>query len=148
MSDPPSVGAVRPPPTRRGGRSARLWARARRGVVGSADDLDAHAPGGALDLAGSRLKVVGIEIGELDRRDLADLITGHAPGGLAFGRRAALVDPGRLAEQVGRGRRLEDERERAVLEDRDLGGDDLTGLVGRLLVVRLREFDDVDAVRT
>ena len=36
----------------------------------------------------------------------------------------ALLEPGRLAQQHRRRRRLEDERERAVLEDRDLDGDD------------------------
>ena len=55
--------------------------------------------------------------------------------------------PGGLAQEVRRRRGLEDEGERAILEDRDLRGDDLAGLVRGLLVVRLRELDDVDAVR-
>ena len=82
------------------------------------------------------LDVVGVEVGHLDRRDLADLVARDAADRLALAAVArALVDPGRLAQQV-RGRRgLEDERERAVLEDRDLGRDDLAGLVGGLLVV-------------
>ena len=61
---------------------------------------------------------------------------------------AAPLHAGGLAEEVRGGRRLEDERERAVLEDRDLGRDDLARLVGGLLVVGLRELDDVDAVRS
>src|SRR6185436_15297131 len=113
-----------------------------------ADDLDTHAPGGAFDLAHRGVDVVGVEVGHLDARDLADLVAGHAPDGLAPGRHRALLYPGRLAQQVSRGRGLEDERERPVLEDRDLGRDDLAGLVGRLLVVGLGELDDVDAVRT
>ena len=40
----------------------------------------------------------------------------------------ALVEPGRLAQQHRRGRGLEDEREGAVLEDRDLDRDDRAAL--------------------
>ena len=94
------------------------------------------------------LDVVGVEVGHLDRGDLADLVAGHPTDGLALGVPGALLDAGGLAQQVRGGRGLEDERERAILEDRDLGRDDLARLVGRLLVVGLGEFDDVDAVRT
>src|SRR4029078_3342864 len=80
--------------------------------------------------------------------DLADLAARHATGGLATGRAGALLDAGGLAQEVGSGRPFEDEGEAAVLEDRDLGRDDLTCLGGGPLVVRLAELDDVDAVRT
>src|SRR3954469_19103705 len=72
------------------------------------------------------------------------------PAGLrggAAGEARALLVPGRLAEEIGGRRRLEDEGERSILEDRDLGGNDLAALVLGLLVVGLRELDDVDAVR-
>src|SRR6188768_3827402 len=79
-----------------------------------ADDLDAHAPGGALDLAHRALDVVGVEVGHLDAGDLADLVTGDPADAFALGCLRALLDAGCLAQQV-RGRRgLEDERERAV----------------------------------
>src|SRR4029077_13074614 len=107
------------------------------------DDLDAHAPGRALDLAGGGLDVGGVQVAYLDGRDLARLVAGHPADGLALGGAAPLLDAGRLAEQVGSGRGLEHERERAVLEDGDLGRDDLARLVGGLLVVGLRELDDV-----
>jgi hypothetical protein len=111
-----------------------------------ADDLDAHASGGAFDLGHGAVHVGGVEVRHLDRRDLADLVRVTFADGLAAGGGGALGDPGGLAEQV-RGRRgLEDEGERAILEDRDLGRDHLTDLVGRLLVVGLGELDDVDAV--
>src|SRR3954451_4126282 len=112
-----------------------------------ADDLDPHGSGGAFDLTHRGIDVVGVEIGHLDARDLAHLVAGHAPDGLALGRGRAELDSGGLAQEVGSRRRLEDERERAVLEDRDLGRDDLPGLVRGLLVVGLRELDDVDPVR-
>src|SRR3954453_18252953 len=112
-----------------------------------ADDLDPHGSGGAFDLTHRGVDVVGVEIGHLDARDLADLVAGHAPHGLALGGSRPELDSGGLAQEVGSRRRLEDERERAVLEDRDLGRDDLPGLVRGLLVVRLREFDNVDPVR-
>ena len=51
-----------------------------------------------------------------------------------------------LQQERGR-RRLGDERERPVLEDRDLGRDDLAPLALGLLVVGLAEVHDVDAVR-
>ena len=112
-----------------------------------ADDLDAHAPGGSLDDLHAGLDVVRVEVGHLLLGDLADLVAGHASGHRALRGRGAGGDPGGLAEEVGRRRGLEDERERAILEDRDLGRDDLARLVGGPLVVGLGELDDVDAVR-
>src|SRR5690349_4686009 len=82
-----------------------------------ADDLDAHRPCGALDHPGCGLEIVGWQVGHLDVGDVADLVAGHAPDGLALRGSRALVDAGSLAEQVRGGRSLEDERERAVLVD-------------------------------
>ena len=58
----------------------------------------------------------------------------------------ALVDPERLADQHGGGRRLGDERERAVLVDGDHDRDDGAGFALRLRVERLAELHDVDPV--
>jgi len=77
--------------------------------------VPSNLPHGGLD-------VVRVEVGELLAGDLSDLVAGHATGGLAARGRGALLDPGGLPEQVGGRRRLEDEREGAVLEDRDLCG--------------------------
>src|SRR5258705_4781353 len=118
-----------------------------QGACSLPDDVDTHAARCAFDLAGGGLDVVCVEVAHLDGRDLADLVLGDPPDRLALRRRGALLDAGRLTQEVGRRRRLEDERERAILEDRDLGRDHLAGLVGRPLVVRLGELDDVDAVR-
>ena len=54
---------------------------------------------------------------------------------------------GRRLEQLGGGRRLQDEREAAVLEHRDLDRDDRALLVRRARVVLLAEHHDVDARR-
>ena len=132
-----SVGSsVRPgaglPLSTRGGRAggavasgcdAPRW-RARAGCW-LAGDLDAHRAGGALDDARRGLEVDGVEVGHLDLGDLADLGAGDRADRLAAGGRRALLDARRLAQQVRGGRGLEDEREAAVLEDGDLGGDDL-----------------------
>src|SRR5690349_13662790 len=99
------------------------------------DHLDAHRARGALDDLHAGLDVVDVEVGQLDLRDLADLVTGDLAGRRALRRGRALVDAGGLAQEVRRGRGLEDEGERAILEDRDLRGDDLARLVGGLLVV-------------
>src|SRR4051812_42299246 len=127
-----------------------LWWLARRGDRASssrlARDVDAHGSGGAFNDLGGSVDVVGGEVGHLDRRDLANLVARHAADRLLLRGARALVDPGGLAEQVRGRRRLEDEGERAVLVDGDLGRDDLPGLVGGLLVVALGELDDVDAV--
>ena len=89
---------------------------------------------------------IGVEVGHLDLGDLADLAAGDLADRLAAGGLCALLDARCLAQQVRRGRRLEDEAEAAVLVDRDLGRDDLAALGLRLLVVALAELDDVDAV--
>src|SRR5207248_4429071 len=58
----------------------------------------------------------------------------------------ALVEPQRLLDQDGGGRRLRDEGEGAILEDSDLDRGDASVLVARLRVERLAELHDVDAV--
>ena len=60
---------------------------------------------------------------------------------------ATLLDARGLTDQERRRRRLGDEGERAVLEDRDLGRDHEPALVLGRGVVRLAEVHDVDAVR-
>ena len=67
---------------------------------------------------------------------------------VAVGLGGALVEPERLLDQHGGRRALRDEREGAVLEDRDLDGHDGALLRGRLGVERLDELHDVDAVLT
>src|SRR6202012_5691284 len=54
---------------------------------------------------------------------------------------------GGLLDQLGRGRRLGDELERPVFEDRDLDGDDVAPLGFGGSVVLLAEVHDVDTVR-
>ena len=80
--------------------------------------------------------------------DLAELIAGEVAdlGAVRLGR--ALVQADRLLDQHRGGRGLRDERERAVLEDRDLDGDDRAGVALRLRVERLAELRDVDAGAT
>jgi len=78
---------------------------------GQADDLDAHAAGGAVDQPHRSVDVVGVEVGHLDARDLADLVAGDPSDGFAAGCHRALLDARRLAEQVGRRRGLQDEGE-------------------------------------
>ena len=84
----------------------------------------------------------------LARCDFAQLSLADRADLLALLGAAAAVDAGGLAQHVAGGRRLEHEGEGAVLEDRDLGRDDLAGLRGGLLVVLLAELHDVDRVLT
>ena len=77
-----SVGRLPASPWR-GRRAAGVAPRPRAGRA-LADDLDAHAAGGALDLAGRGLDVVGVEVGHLDLGDLADLVAGDPADGLAL----------------------------------------------------------------
>ena len=62
------------------------------------------------------------------------------------GRLGRVLGPRGLLDQDRRRRGLGDERERAVLEDRDLDRDDAAVLVLRLGVERLAELHDVHAV--
>src|SRR5918996_497309 len=58
----------------------------------------------------------------------------------------ALLDPERLLDENRGGRRLRDEREGAILEDRDLDRGDAAVLLRRLRVEGLAELHDVDPV--
>src|SRR4051794_7142534 len=117
-------------------------------VICSALHREAHGAGGAPDLALGRLQVVGVEVGELGGGDLGDLGVGDRAGRLPARGRRPLVDAGRSPQENGSRRGLDDERERPVLEHRDLGGNDRAplGLGGR--VVLLAELHDVHAVGT
>src|SRR5512143_2425358 len=88
------------------------------------DDLQSHVAGRALDDLLGRLEVVGVEVGELRPGDLLDLLLGDLADLLLVRRPGPLGDPGRLLQEVGGRRGLDDEVERLVLEDRDEDGAD------------------------
>src|SRR5512139_3051739 len=111
------------------------------------DDLQSHVAGRALDDLLGRLDVVGVEVGELRPGDLLDLLLGDLADLFLVRRPRALGDPGRLLQEVGGRRRLDQEGEGLVLEDGNEDGDD--GALVHLLrpVVELPdEAHDVDAV--
>ena len=83
---------------------------------------------------------------ELDLGDRAQLRLGDPADLVPVRLGRALVEPERLLDQHGRRRRLRDEREGAVLEDRDLDRRDPAVLLRRLRVERLAELHDVDPV--
>ena len=92
--------------------------------------------------------VVRVEVGHLRLGDLPELRRGQRADLGLVRLRAALVDADGLLDQLRRRRRLGDERERPVLEDRDLDRDDVASLgLGRGVVLP-HEVHDVDAVRT
>src|SRR4051794_32855648 len=94
--------------------AARPYAGRRGSLVGP----DTHRAGGALDDLHGGVDVVGVEVGHLGGGDLADLVLGQPADLLLVGHAGALLQTGSLLDQLGRGRRLGDERERAVLVDR------------------------------
>src|SRR5688572_234791 len=107
--------------------------------------FDAHAAGAAGDRAHGRVQIGGGEVRRLHLRDflglrareLADLV------GVRLG--AALVELQRLADEHGRGRRLEDEGEALVRVRGDDDRDHQARLhLLRLRVERLAEFHDVE----
>src|SRR5579875_975969 len=110
------------------------------------DHLHAHRTRGAGDDLLRGLDVVRVQILHLllsDRLklgvgDLRDLVTVRLGG--------TLVEVQRLLDQDGGRRLLGDERERAVLIDRDHDRDHRAGVSLRLGVERLDELHDVDAV--
>src|SRR5690606_33191935 len=102
----------------------------------------AHRAGRALDLLHRALDVDGVEVRHLDLGDLADLIARHAAGDLGLDVRCRLVDPSRLAQQIGSRRRLGDEAEGAIFVDGDDDRDDLAHLPRRTFVVLLAEIHD------
>src|SRR5215469_15388500 len=113
----------------------------------SALDRDAHRSGGAHDDLLRCLDRGRVQVGHLGLRDLAHLRRGERADLGLVRLAAALVDAGGLLDQLGRGRRLGDERERPVLVDGDLDRDDVASLgLGRGVVLP-HEVHDVDAVR-
>src|SRR3954468_14002157 len=108
--------------------------------------LHTHRAGGARDDLRRLVDVVRVEVGELALGDLADLRLGDPRHLLAVRLARALLDAGGLLDQDRGRRRLRDERERAVLVDRDHDGDRGAGLILGLRVERLAELHDVDAV--
>src|SRR6516162_4606852 len=113
----------------------------------SALDRDAHRAGGARDDLLGCLDRGRVQVGHLGLRDLAKLRRGERADLGRVRLTAALVHAGGLLDQLGRGRRLGDERERPVLVDGDLDRDDVASLgLGRSVVLP-HEVHDVDAVR-
>jgi hypothetical protein len=94
----------------------------------------------------SPLDIVGVQVGQLQLRDLAHLRLRHLPHLVAIRLARALLHLRSLLEQHRRGRRLELEGEAAVGVDRDHRRDDEPLLVLRACVERLAELHDVDAV--
>src|SRR5271165_533830 len=109
-------------------------------------DFDAHrARGAGHDLRG-RVDVVGVEIRHLRLGDLAHFVHRDLADFLAVGLARTFLHAGRLLDELRCRRRLEHERERAVLEHRDDGRNDVAFVLLRALVVRFAELHDVDAV--
>src|SRR5436305_7577939 len=123
----------------RDSRNLRPW----RAMLGH---LHAHRAGSAGDDLHRLVDVVGVEVGQLLLGDRPQLVLGDRPDLLAVRLARALVDADRLADEHGGGRRLGDEGERAVLEDRDHDRDRRAHVARRLRVERLDELHDVDAV--
>src|SRR5829696_2576362 len=106
-----------------------------------------HVARRALDGLDGRFEVRRVQVLELEAGDLLDLVARDGADLLLVRLARALGDAGGLLQEVGRGRRLRLERERAVGEDRD---DDRHLEVGvhlrGLRVEGLAELHDVDAV--
>src|SRR3954452_17756355 len=114
--------------------------------TGMSAHLHAHRTGGARDDLRRLVDVVRVEIGELALGDLAHLLLRQPRDLLAMRLAGALLDAGGLLDEHRGRRRLRDERERAVLVDRDHNGNRGAGLILGLRVERLAELHDVDAV--
>src|SRR3954452_3970475 len=114
--------------------------------TGMSAHLHAHRAGGPRDDLRGLVDVVRVEVLQLALGDLAHLRLGDPRDLVAVRLAGSLLDAGRLLDEHRRRRRLRDERERAVLVDRDHDRDRRPGLVLRLGVERLAELHDVDAV--
>src|SRR5215207_4244993 len=129
-------------------RSRSTLPRDSRNVLPCLDNVDPHAARRAGDDLRRLLDVVGVEVVELALGDLADLrlrdLSDLHPVRLG----GARLEADRLLDEHRRGRRLRDERERAVLVDGDDDGDRRAGIALGLRVERLAELHDVDAVLT
>src|SRR5437763_9288557 len=111
------------------------------------DDVEAHRAGRADYHLTRRVEIVGVEVYHLLLRDFADLAHRDPAdrGALAGGLRA-LLDAGRLLQEIGAGRRLGHEGEAAVAIGGDHHRDRHAWLqVLRLRVERLAELHDVEA---
>src|SRR3954451_22266161 len=96
--------------------------RAERAVTDSLLDGDAHRARGARDDLLGGLDVVGVEIGHLLLRDLAQLLLADGADLGRLRRAGTLLDTRRLDQQLRRRRGLQDELERAVFVHADLRG--------------------------
>src|SRR5207253_3272449 len=111
------------------------------------DHLESHRSGRSLDHLHRRLRLEGVQVLALGVDDLPQLLSRDAPDLLPVRLGRTLLHAGGSLQELHRGRRLEHEREGAVLEDRDERGHDVAGLLSGSLVVGLGELHDVDAVR-
>src|SRR5215213_5910343 len=110
-------------------------------------DVETHVARRALDGLDGRFEVRRVQVLELELGDLLDLVARDRADLLAVRLARALRDAGGLLQEVGRGRRLRLERERAVGVDRD---DDrhleVRVHLRGLRVEGLAELHDVNAV--
>src|SRR6266705_1451817 len=116
-------------------------------LAASGRHLDAERSRRTFDHLHRRLNVVGIEVFELELRDLAHLLLADLANRLLVRLGRALLHARRLLQQCRGGWRLRHEGEGAVFEDRDLDRDHLARHRGGAIVVGLDELHDVDAVR-
>src|SRR5262245_39002933 len=128
---------------------AQVFIRFATNGMSHALHVDAHAARAARDRADGGVQIRSRQVGLLDLRDVFELLARDAPHLVRVGRAAAFLDADRLADQHGRRRRLENEREAAVAVDRDhdRGRQSLLEAL-RLRVERLAELHDVDALLT
>src|SRR2546421_2006382 len=109
-------------------------------------DRDPHGAGGSLDDLHCLSDVIGVQVGQLQLGDAAQLVPADRPHPRLVRIGGPLGGAGRLLEE-DRGRRgLQDELEGPILVDRHLYGDDRAGLGSGSLVVAADELHDVDAV--
>src|SRR5688572_26638126 len=109
------------------GSYVESWSTGQRGpptwcerVPSAVDDVDAHRPRGAGDDLLGGIEVTSVEVDHLGLGDVASLGPGDPADLLQVRFPAALLDPGRCLDQDRCRRRLQHERECAVLVDRDL----------------------------
>src|SRR5579883_8715 len=108
---------------------------------------NAHAARRTFDHALSALDVDDIEVFHLQFGDLTQLLARDRADLCFVWCGGALLDAGRFLQQVGNGRRLRHECERAIFVDRNFGGNNHAHLVRRASVVLFAELHDVDALR-
>src|SRR5204862_298211 len=109
-------------------------------------DLDAHRTGGSGDGANGGLDGGGVQVGELQLRDLLDLLLRDLADLHAVGLCGALRDARLLLEEHGCRGRLRDEGEGAIRIDGDDDGNDGLAHRRRARIERLAELHDVDAL--